>query len=142
MKENPSVAPNTVTYNSLIDICVRCFDIPRAQQLFEQMQSGFAQARPDLITYSTMIKGFCKDQNIEAALTALNTMETYGIKADEVLYNSLLDGCCKVNEIDMAFKVYQNMQLQQIKPSNVTFSILIKLYSKMKDLTKALQLLD
>jgi len=35
MKDNPSVAPNTVTYNSLIDICVRCFDIPRAQKLFD-----------------------------------------------------------------------------------------------------------
>ena len=61
MKENPSVAPNTITYNSLIDICVRCFDIPRAQKLFDQMQSGLATAKPDLITYSTMIKGFCKD---------------------------------------------------------------------------------
>jgi len=34
------------------------------------------------------------------------------------------------------------MQSMQIKPSNVTYSILVKLYSKMKDLTKALQLLD
>ena len=73
------------------------------------MQNGLATAKPDLITYSTMIKGFCKDQNIEAALTALNKMEASGIKADEVLYNSLLDGCCKVNELEIAFKVFQNM---------------------------------
>jgi pentatricopeptide repeat protein len=109
MKENPSVAPNTVTYNSLIDICVRCFDIPKAKKLFDHMQSGFATAKPDLITYSTMIKGFCKNHNIEAALTALNTMEASGIKADEVLYNSLLDGCCRVGELEIAFKVFQNM---------------------------------
>lgn len=30
MTDNPSVAPNTVTYNSLIDICVRCFNMPQA----------------------------------------------------------------------------------------------------------------
>jgi len=35
MKENPSVAPNTITYNSLIDICVRCFDMPKAKRLFD-----------------------------------------------------------------------------------------------------------
>lgn len=34
MVENPSVAPNTVTYNSLIDICVRCFNMPQAYQIF------------------------------------------------------------------------------------------------------------
>lgn len=53
-----------------------------------------------------MIKGFCKQKNIEDALIILNEMENYGIQADEVLYNSLLDGCCKCNEIDMALKVY------------------------------------
>jgi len=53
-----------------------------------------------------MIKGYCKDQNIEQALITLSGMEANGIKPDEILYNSLLDGCCKANEIDLAFKVY------------------------------------
>lgn len=131
MKENPSVAPNTITYNSLIDICVRCFDMPKAKRLFGWMLSGDATAKPDLITYSTIIKGFCKDKNIEEALEALQTMERTGIKADEVLFNSLLDGCCKANELDLAFKVFENMQSLQIKPSNVTYSILVKIYSRM-----------
>jgi len=59
------------------------------------MFTGFAICKPDLITYSTMIKGYCKEKNIEAALELLETMEDQQIKADEVLYNSLLDGCCK-----------------------------------------------
>jgi len=61
------------------------------------MFNGTAVVRPDLITYSTMIKGYCKDKNIEAALVMLDTMQQENIKADEVLYNSLLDGCCKAN---------------------------------------------
>lgn len=39
------------------------------------MWSGNAVVRPDLITYSTMIKGYCKDKNIEAALVLLDTMQ-------------------------------------------------------------------
>lgn len=74
MKDNPAVAPNTVTYNSLIDICVRCFNMPQAYQIFQDMFSGHAVVRPDLITYSTMIKGYCKDKNIESALVMLDTM--------------------------------------------------------------------
>ena len=74
------------------------------------MFSGLAVVRPDLITYSTMIKGYCKDKNIEQALVMLETMQKEDIKADEVLYNSLLDGCCKANQLDLAFKVYENMR--------------------------------
>jgi len=70
------------------------------------MLEGSAVCKPDLITYSTMIKGYCKEKNIEAALVVLDTMQHNQIKPDEVLYNSLLDGCCKANQIELAFKVY------------------------------------
>jgi len=30
-----------------------------------------SSCKPDLITYSTMIKGFCKEKNIESALITL-----------------------------------------------------------------------
>ena len=94
------------------------------------MMNGTAVVRPDLITYSTMIKGYCKEKNIEQALEMLNTMLKQNIKADEVLYNSLLDGCCKANQLDFAFKVYANMRAANIAASNVTYSILIKIYSR------------
>jgi len=143
-KANPNVAPNSVTYNSLLDCCVRCFDMPLANSLFVTMlESKSPSLRPDLITYSTLIKGFCKERNIEQAFVTLQQMEKQGnIKADEVLYNSLLDGCCKSNEVDMALKVYQNMRTLKIRPSNVTYSILVKIYAKARDVNRALQVLE
>ena len=76
-----------------------------------------------------MIKGYCREKNLEQALITLQEMEQKGIKADEVLYNSLLDGCCKSRQIDLALKVFDNMTILNIKPSNVTYSILIKIFS-------------
>ena len=66
MQHNKDVAPNIVTFNSLLDCCVRCFDVPQATQIFKQMLEPDAPAacKPDLITYSIMIKGYCKDRNI------------------------------------------------------------------------------
>jgi pentatricopeptide repeat protein len=61
--------------------------------------------KPDLITFSTLIKGFCKERNIDAAFKVLSEMKKCGIEADEVLYNSLLDGCFRSNEINLAFRV-------------------------------------
>ena len=34
MQANPDVTPNIVTFNSLLDCCVRCFDVNQAQQIF------------------------------------------------------------------------------------------------------------
>ena len=48
---------NTVTYNSLLEVLVRCNDITTAEEIFRKMP------RPDLVTFSTMIKG-----NSEVAL--------------------------------------------------------------------------
>lgn len=32
---DPTVAPNTITYNVLLDCCVRCFDMPLASSIFK-----------------------------------------------------------------------------------------------------------
>ena len=87
-----------------MDCCIRCNNLSEAAKIFNEMKAS--NSKPDLITYSTLIKGYCKEKNIERALMMLDEMENSGIKADEVLYNSLLDGCCKSNEIEMALKVY------------------------------------
>lgn len=40
MEFNPAVAPNTITYNSILDCCVRCFDMPRAISIFSKMRTN------------------------------------------------------------------------------------------------------
>jgi len=145
MRHGPStMQPNIITYNSLIDCCVRCGDMNAATMIFTHMKSNTDDSKetkeiirpdfnnnskvPDLITYSTLIKGHCKARNIEQALILHEQMLQLGIKADEVLYNSLLDGCLKADETDMALKCFTNMKKLKIKPSNVTYSILAKIY--------------
>lgn len=134
------IEPNIITFNSIIDCCVRCNEIDQATQIFEYMRSkstanpfdsyyGVGRGiKPDLITFSTLIKGHCRSKNIEQALMLHEQMLKEGIKADEVLYNSLLDGCLKANQLEMALKCYSNMKKLKIKASNVTYSILAKIY--------------
>lgn len=126
--------PNIITYNSIIDCCVRCGDMLKATEIFDHMSQHSLDSddskgvNPDLITFSTLIKGHCQAKNIEHALILHEKMLALGIKADEVLYNSLLDGCLKADETDMALKCFKNMKKLKIKASNVTYSILAKIY--------------
>eukprot|EP00351_Strombidinopsis_sp_SopsisLIS2011_P004017 CAMPEP_0116888508 /NCGR_PEP_ID=MMETSP0463-20121206/23557_1 /TAXON_ID=181622 /ORGANISM="Strombidinopsis sp, Strain SopsisLIS2011" /LENGTH=44 /DNA_ID= /DNA_START= /DNA_END= /DNA_ORIENTATION= len=39
----------------------------KAQTIFDEMLAPESDVRPDLITYSTMVKGYCKVRNIEQA---------------------------------------------------------------------------
>jgi pentatricopeptide repeat protein len=90
----------------------------KATEIFQYMQSKNQESAtqndpsvscvmPDLITFSTLIKGHCRVKNIEQALILHEQMLQQGIKADEVLYNSLLDGCLKSDETEMALKCYK-----------------------------------
>lgn len=71
--------------------------------------------KPDLITYSIMIKGYCKERNIEEAFKTQQMMEQAGIRSDFALYKSLIIGCVKNNQMEMALKVYQNMRTLGIR---------------------------
>ena len=51
---------------------------------------------PDIITYSTLVKGYCMDGDIDKGFAVLNDMTSKKKhEPDEILYNSLLDGCAK-----------------------------------------------
>lgn len=55
MMKVEGLTPNDVTYNSMIDVCVRSNKMSEAWQLFAEMKSN--SVIPDNFTYSTLIKG-------------------------------------------------------------------------------------
>ena len=65
MKENRCSRPNQITYNGLFNECVKCGKLDKASEIFDEMKSG--HIRPDLITFSTLIKGFCRAGNMRKA---------------------------------------------------------------------------
>ena len=68
--KDKGLRPNDVTYNSLIDACVRCSQMGEAWRLLEDMSQS-EDVRPDNFTYSTLIKGIRAD-------TQAGTVGNYG----------------------------------------------------------------
>lgn len=54
---NNGIACNTITYNTMLDACAKCGCMERASMLLEDMRE--TSIDPDIITYSTIIKGYC-----------------------------------------------------------------------------------
>jgi len=96
--------------------------------------------QPDLITYSTVIKGYSRMKNVEKVMDIYNYLRGRDdMILDEVIFNSILDGLLKSQRFDDALKVYDDMRKNNVKRSNATFSILIKIYSKMDLVDRAVE---
>merc|ERR1719453_1827456 len=112
----------------------------RASAVFRDMCAG-GQV-PDLITYSTVIKGYCVQGDLEQAVQLFTLMRKRGIQPDQVLFNSLLDGCAKKQMTLVSEQILSDMQASGVAPSCTTLSILVKLYGGAHDLSTALQVVE
>eukprot|EP00746_Dinoflagellata_sp_MGD_P070086 gnl/MRDRNA2_/MRDRNA2_28675_c0_seq1.p1 gnl/MRDRNA2_/MRDRNA2_28675_c0~~gnl/MRDRNA2_/MRDRNA2_28675_c0_seq1.p1 ORF type:complete len:854 (+),score=160.01 gnl/MRDRNA2_/MRDRNA2_28675_c0_seq1:149-2563(+) len=126
---------NTVTYNSIIDVAVRCSERELAENLLNQMleevksgDSNEAGPQPDLITFSTLLKGYCHAGQMTEAMRIADTIKQRGLRCDELVYNTLIDGCVKTNDLAMGIAFFQEMAQAGVQPSAITHSILLRLY--------------
>merc|ERR1719453_1364164 len=98
----------------------------RASAVFRDMCT--AGMVPDLITYSTIIKGYCVQGDLEQAIQLFTLMRKRGIQPDQVLFNSVLDGCARKNMTMVAEQIFKDMQASSVGVSNTTLTILVKLH--------------
>ena len=62
MKKSQNSKPNIITYNSIIDCCIKCDKFNLAYEYFQEMlfdinNTSDNSIRPDIVTFSTLIKG-------------------------------------------------------------------------------------
>ena len=146
LMKSQGIQPNDVTYNSLIDVCVRCEQMNQAWYFLSEMRDN--NIIPDNFTYSTIIKGIratscssgpiTNQNDLEKAFSLLELMKKQNqVKPDEILYNCLIDACVRFNDVHRAVAIFHEMQISGVKPSSVTYGILIKAYGYANQLDNA-----
>jgi len=130
-----------ITYNTLIDACARCGRLERLPTILEDMKTH--GAKPNVITYSTMLKGHCQNGDVQSGFKILEQIrKDPQLKPDEIMYNSLLDGCAMSNLVSEGLRLFEEMQAEHVSPSNFTLSILVKLMSRARRLDQAFSLVE
>ncbi|PSR91720.1 Pentatricopeptide repeat-containing protein [Actinidia chinensis var. chinensis] len=56
--------------------------------------------KPSLVTFSTLISGYCKELRLEKAFDLYNLMRTMGIDPDLIIYSILIDGLFRVGKFE------------------------------------------
>merc|ERR1719237_314577 len=134
---------NTITYNTILNHFAQCRAMRRVPQILEDMRASIPPVDPDIVTYSTLIKGFCSSGNLDRALGLLAEMQADGkFLPDEMMYNSLLDGCAKEQRIVDALRLVDEMKKTGVAPSNYTLSMLVKLLGRCKRLNQVFTMVD
>lgn len=125
-----NVPYNTITYNSIIDACVKGGDLTTAESLLGEILSPHSNLEPDLITFSTLLKGYCHQGDLDKALQLVEAIKQRGLRCDELVYNTLMDGCVKANDVAAGVGLFEEMVRNGMRPSAITHSILARLYQR------------
>merc|ERR1719235_424627 len=99
------------------------------------------EVEPNLITFSTLVKGHCQRGDMASAFEILQQMrKTTDLKPDEIMYNTLLDGCGSHGMINEGRNLLDQMQNEGINPSNYTLSVMVKLMGNASQLDEIFEL--
>lgn len=120
---NPSVRPNTVTYNTVLNAWCRSGDSEaptRSLTIFRARQKGSIAGNrylaPDIITFNTLVRTLVKDRTVESAQLAENILiemecleNGAGVlycSPDLWVYNSVIEGWSRLLDRIGAAKAY------------------------------------
>ena len=148
MKKSENSKPNIITYNSMIDCCIKCDNFKLAYEYFKEMlfdinNSSENSIRPDIVTFSTLIKGEINNKCFGNARKLMQKLLEYNyIKLDCVLLNTLLDGCDKCGCYEEALDIFTIFKNKNVTCNMMTYSIMMKICGKLNDFDNSYKLLN
>merc|ERR1719162_1840674 len=115
------------------------------------IQSGVRQremanspgVKPDLISYSTVVKAYANAGDVRSASEILQEMIQADVRPDEIIFNSVLTGCCvfpvKSQDVMQSFDTLIGLGM---RPTTTTLSILLKALAHTQAWTTSLQVIN
>uniref|UniRef100_A0A7S3Y5F3 Pentacotripeptide-repeat region of PRORP domain-containing protein n=1 Tax=Heterosigma akashiwo TaxID=2829 RepID=A0A7S3Y5F3_HETAK len=99
------------------------------EQWFGTMQA--AGVRPDVVTYSTLLKGYAREGNMAKCQYFYDQMVANRVKPNVQTFSTLMDACAN-GDGDMAMmeQWFGRMQAAGVKPNVVTYNTLLKGYAR------------
>jgi len=132
---------DTVMCTLFIKGLVRAQKLPKALELYEEMKRRNCEgARPDIVTYSVLIKAFVDSHDLEKALLMVEDMAAAGHSPDDIILTHLLEGCRYVGNHALGKKLFEDMLATGVKPSDFTLITMVKLHGRCGAHDEAYQL--
>ncbi|KAJ0263677.1 Pentatricopeptide repeat-containing protein [Hirschfeldia incana] len=120
--------PDEVTYTTVVSAFVKAGLMDRARLVLAEMARMGVPA--NRITYNVLLKGYCKQLQIDKAEDLLREMaEDAGIEPDVVSYNIIIDGCILIDDSAGALSFFNEMRTRGIAPTKISYTTLMKAFA-------------
>ncbi|KAK7256484.1 hypothetical protein RIF29_29935 [Crotalaria pallida] len=137
------VSRSVVTFNSILLILLRRGRTTMAKEVYDEMLGTYG-VTPDVYTYNTLIRGFCKNSMVDEGFRFFKEMTSVDCNPDVVTYNTLVDGLCRAGKVDIAHNLVKGMskKCEDLNPNVVTYTTLIRGYCMKQEVDEALAILE
>lgn len=98
--------------------------------------------KPNLITYSIMIKGLTVAKDVKGAFAMYQVMKNAGIQPNQIVYTSLIKACLSNRQIDRAWKTWDFMRSHIAEPDYRSYSLMIHACTYTGEVEKAFGLFE
>jgi pentatricopeptide repeat protein len=122
-------------YDAMLATAARAADIEKLERIFTDLMD--AEIRPEYVTFSTVVRGYCAAGSLDKAMALFSTMREHGIAPSQALFNALLTCCAQKHMVVLAEQILQDMTDSGVHPSSSTVTTFVRLYGHARDLQKA-----
>merc|ERR1719321_1364432 len=137
------VKPTAVTLGCMIDALVTNGKVKDAWQLVNEVYAK--EETRDLINtviYSTVLKGFAKEQDIKGFFLIFTEMTERSIPCNVITFNTMIDACARCGCMDRVPHLLESMRKEGVEPDLVTYSSLVKGYSLAGDVRRGFKVFE
>ncbi|KAG0463837.1 hypothetical protein HPP92_019906 [Vanilla planifolia] len=132
---------NVTSYNIVIRVLCGVGKVGMARDFLRNMDSvdGFP---PDVISYSTVIDGYCQAGELQKAYELFEEMGKKGLKPNKFTVNSIMGLLCRNGLAVEAERLLVQMVNQGIVPDSSVYTTLMNGFSKIGDLSAVYRMVN
>jgi pentatricopeptide repeat protein len=143
--DSSGVELNSVIYNTVLDACVECRDLRKAEAWMERINKA---GITDVVSYNTLIKAHLQIGNFDKARSLMDDLREAGLEPNRVTFNELINALVTKggeSRRKQMWDIVDEMNAAGVKPNQVTISILLKSlnsYSCQKEVANTMDLIN
>ena len=139
-----AIAPDEITFNTLLNVYAKAGQCEDAQRLFERMASW--HVTPTVVTYNSLMDAYARathvDGSFERAAAVFARLRDAGLHPTTNSYSILISAAARRGDVAAAFALRDRMVSERLLPNAVTWSSLVDACAKAGELEKAFATFD
>lgn len=130
-----------MSFNALLSACVNSEKFDQVSGFFQELPARLGIV-PDVVSYNTIVKGFCESGSLDKALSVLDEMQKAGLKPDSITFNTLLFAFYGKGSYTDGEKIWDLMKKNNVTPNARSYNAKLRGLVSENRMTEAVELID